>query len=222
MVDFDDAMEVFQSLDMNSAPTFIHFPPVGKPKSTDTLDIQRMGISAEVIAKWIYERIDVNIRVFRPPNYTASIAIFAFILLVAGIVYLRRNNLDFLKNKTMWSVLCLCFVFAMISGQMWNHIRGPPLLHRSKNGIGYIHGSSQAQFILETYIVILMYGGISLGIILLVEAAGGDKETVVEGLGKRKIMATIGIGLVAVLFSCMLSVFRSKVGGSYPYSFLFS
>lgn len=45
----------------------------------------------------------------------------------------------------------------MTSGQMWNHIRGPPLIHRAPNGnVAYIHGSSQGQFILETYIVFFL------------------------------------------------------------------
>lgn len=45
----------------------------------------------------------------------------------------------------------------MISGQMWNHIRGPPLMHRNQQGIiTYIHNSSQGQFIVETYIIILL------------------------------------------------------------------
>jgi len=45
----------------------------------------------------------------------------------------------------------------MTSGQMWNHIRGPPFVHKSPNGnVAYIHGSSQGQFIVETYIVMVM------------------------------------------------------------------
>lgn len=45
----------------------------------------------------------------------------------------------------------------MISGQMWNHIRGPPLMHRNQQGvITYIHNSSQGQFIVETYIIIIL------------------------------------------------------------------
>lgn len=49
------------------------------------------------------------------------------------------------------------FTFAMTSGQMWNHIRGPPFLQKTQQGnIAYIHGSSQAQFIVETYIVFLL------------------------------------------------------------------
>lgn len=57
----------------------------------------------------------------------------------------------------MWGVWALLFCFAMTSGQMWNHIRGPPFMHRNQNGqTAYIHGSSQGQFVVETYIVMLM------------------------------------------------------------------
>jgi oligosaccharyltransferase complex subunit gamma len=41
-------------------------------------------------------------------------------------------------------MLALIFVFAMMSGQMWNHIRGPPLVNKNAAGqVAYIHGSSQ-------------------------------------------------------------------------------
>lgn len=46
---------------LNTAPVFIHFPPKGKPKNLDTMDIQRIGFSAESIAKWINERTDINV-----------------------------------------------------------------------------------------------------------------------------------------------------------------
>jgi magnesium transporter 1 len=36
MVDFDEGSDVFQMLNMNSAPTFINFPAKGKPKRGDT------------------------------------------------------------------------------------------------------------------------------------------------------------------------------------------
>ena len=45
----------------------------------------------------------------------------------------------------------------MISGQMWNHIRGPPFLQKTQQGsIAYIHASSQGQFIIETYLVAIL------------------------------------------------------------------
>jgi len=215
MIDFDEGSDVFQMLKLNTAPVFMHFPAKGKPKPADTMDIQRVGFSAEAVAKWIQERTDVQIRVFRPPNYSGTVAVLMLFCLVGGFLYLRRNNLDFLFNKQLWGILALLFCFAMISGQMWNHIRGPPLVHKGANGgIAYIHGSSQGQLVIETYIVMFLNAMIVLGMILLTEA-GCQTD-----LRKGRFMAIIGLILVAVFFSLILSVFRSKAQG-YPYSFLF-
>lgn len=93
-------------------------------------------------------------------------------MLVGGLLYMRRNNLDFLYNRTSWGFICLCIVFAFMSGQMWNHIRGPPFIHSnphthemvsgmkefSERAPAFslqqiISGSSSMQFVAETYIV---------------------------------------------------------------------
>jgi len=215
MVDFDEGPDVFQAMKLNTAPVFMHFPAKGKPKKLDNMDLQRVGFGAEAIAKWIAERTEINIRVFRPPNYTGTVALLMLMSLVGGLLYLRRNNLEFLYNKTAWSLMALFFVFAMTSGQMWNHIRGPPFVQKSQSGgVAYIHGSSQGQFVLETYFVMMIYGLIVSGMIMLTEA-GESKSDV----GKRKILAVVGLGLLAFFFSLILSIFRSKAGG-YPYSFL--
>ena len=49
-------------LRLNSAPVFMHFPPKGKPKKVDTLDIQRVGFAAENIARWVAERTDIQVK----------------------------------------------------------------------------------------------------------------------------------------------------------------
>ncbi|XP_054937655.1 dolichyl-diphosphooligosaccharide--protein glycosyltransferase subunit MAGT1 isoform X1 [Physeter macrocephalus] len=214
MVDFDEGSDVFQMLNMNSAPTFINFPAKGKPKRGDTYELQVRGFSAEQIARWIADRTDVNIRVIRPPNYAGPLMLGLLLAVIGGLVYLRRSNMEFLFNKTGWAFAALCFVLAMTSGQMWNHIRGPPYAHKNPHTghVNYIHGSSQAQFVAETHIVLLFNGGVTLGMVLLCEAATSDMD-----IGKRKIMCVAGIGLVVLFFSWMLSIFRSKYHG-YPYS----
>jgi len=215
MVDFDEGPDVFQSMKLNTAPVFMHFPAKGKPKKADNMDLQRVGFGAEAMAKFIAERTEVNIRVFRPPNYTGTVALLMLMSLVGGLLYLRRNNLEFLYNKTAWSLIALFFVFAMTSGQMWNHIRGPPFVQKTQSGgVAYIHGSSQGQFVLETYFVMMIYGLIVCGMIMLTEAGESKSD-----IGKRKILAVVGLGLLAFFFSLILSIFRSKAGG-YPYSFL--
>ncbi|ELW65890.1 Magnesium transporter protein 1 [Tupaia chinensis] len=157
MVDFDEGSDVFQMLNMNSAPTFINFPAKGKPKRGDTYELQVRGFSAEQIARWIADRTDVNIRVIRPPNYAGPLMLGLLLAVTGGLVYLRRSNMEFLFNKTGWAFAALCFVLAMTSGQMWNHIRGPPYAHKNPHTghVNYIHGSSQAQFVAETHIVLL-------------------------------------------------------------------
>ena len=102
------------------------------------------------------ERTEVTIRVLRPPNYTGTIAMFILFGVTVILIYMRRNNLEFLYNKNLWGMMSLFFVFAMCSGQMWNHIRGPPLVHKTQGGqVAYIHGSSQVPdtyyFKLESY-----------------------------------------------------------------------
>jgi oligosaccharyltransferase complex subunit gamma len=56
-------------LRLNTAPVFMHFPPKGKPKTADTMDISRIGFSAEAIAKWIAERTDIQVKLskFKTP-----------------------------------------------------------------------------------------------------------------------------------------------------------
>ncbi|KAL6252241.1 hypothetical protein P5V15_014782 [Pogonomyrmex californicus] len=215
-IDFDEGSDVFRLMKLNTAPVYMHFPPKGKPKAADTMDIQRVGFGAEAIAKWISERADIQIRVFRPPNYSGTVGLGMLVVIIGGGLYLRRNNLDFIYNKKLWGFCALFFTINMTSGQMWNHIRGPPFVHKSPNGnTAFIHGSSQGQFIMETYIVMVINGAVVLGMILMTEAAArkGDVK-------KRRILAVIGLGLIAIFFSFLLSIFRNKAQG-YPYSLLF-
>ncbi|XP_034825644.1 tumor suppressor candidate 3 [Maniola hyperantus] len=223
MVDFDEGSDIFQMLRLNTAPVIMHFPAKGKPKPADSMDFERAGIHAEAIAKWIQDRTDVQVRVFRPPNYSGAVAFSMLFILVGGFLYLRRNNLEFLYNKQMWAVAALFFCFAMVSGQMWNQIRGPPFFHRSKNGPVYINGGSHGQFVLESYIVAILNCAVVVGMILMIEAAGGvkgtDSQQPQEGK-RRRFQSVVGLVLVCVFFSLLLSVFRAKTQG-YPYSFLF-
>eukprot|EP00088_Acartia_fossae_P004919 TRINITY_DN12144_c0_g3_i1.p1 TRINITY_DN12144_c0_g3~~TRINITY_DN12144_c0_g3_i1.p1 ORF type:complete len:336 (-),score=32.97 TRINITY_DN12144_c0_g3_i1:251-1258(-) len=221
VVDFDEGSDIFQSLGLNSAPAFIHFPAKGKPKKRDQMDIQRLGFSAEAIAKWIAERTDLYIRVFRAPNHASTMILLTIIGATGILAFIKRNNLDFLANSNTWCALSILFVLFMISGQMWNHIRGPPFVHYTQSGgITYVHNSSQGQFVSETYFVMILYGLVILGVILLCEAGTVTDDKSGPGPGFRRIQAAFGLGLLIFFFSLILSMFRSKAGG-YPYSFLF-
>lgn len=80
---------------MNSAPTFINFPPKGKPKRADTYELQVRGFSAEQIARWIADRTDVNVS-FPTLQKVIFFTVFESELgVIAGLVFmsLRWNHL---------------------------------------------------------------------------------------------------------------------------------
>ncbi|RXN23765.1 magnesium transporter 1 [Labeo rohita] len=208
MVDFDEGSDVFQMLNMNSAPTFINFPAKGKPKRADTYELQVRGFAAEQLARWVADRTDVHIRVIRPPNYAGPLMLGLLLAFIGSLAYLRRNNLEFLFNKNVWAFSALCFVLIMTSGQMWNHIRGPPYAHKNPN-------TGQVLSVINLFLNCGSDAAVTLGMVLLHEAATSDLD-----IGKRKIMCVAGIGLVVLFFSWLLSIFRAKYHG-YPYSFLF-
>uniref|UniRef100_A0A673NL18 Dolichyl-diphosphooligosaccharide--protein glycosyltransferase subunit MAGT1 n=1 Tax=Sinocyclocheilus rhinocerous TaxID=307959 RepID=A0A673NL18_9TELE len=205
-VDFDEGSDVFQMLNMNSAPTFINFPAKGKPKRADTYELQVRGFAAEQLARWVADRTDVHIRVIRPPNYAGPLMLGLLLAFIGSLAYLRRNNLEFLFNKNVWAFSALCFVLFMTSGQMWNHIRGPPYAHKNPNT-----GQVVSKTLTSRAFVYFFYAAVTLGMVLLHEAATSDLD-----IGKRKIMCVAGIGLVVLFFSWLLSIFRAKYHG-YPY-----
>jgi hypothetical protein len=40
----------------------MHFPAKGKPKKTDTMDIQRVGFAAEAVARWVGEQTEIQVK----------------------------------------------------------------------------------------------------------------------------------------------------------------
>ncbi|KAI6176477.1 hypothetical protein M3Y97_00802400 [Aphelenchoides bicaudatus] len=216
LVDYGESPQIFQAMELNSAPIIFHFPAKGAKKKHDQMDFQRSGFGAEAISKFIQERTEINIRVLRPPNYAGPVVILLLVMLVLGLLYMRRDNLDFLYSSNFWGAICVVATIAFTSGQMWNHIRSPPFLmtHPQTRETSFIHGSTQFQLVAETYIVFTLYAVISIGMVLLNDYVQSKADQ-----GKRRVMVFLGIGLVVVFFSLLLSVFRSKYNG-YPYSLL--
>ena len=48
-------------LKLNTAPVLMHFPAKGKPKKTDTMDIQRVGFASEAVARWVGEQTEIQV-----------------------------------------------------------------------------------------------------------------------------------------------------------------
>lgn len=101
---------------------------------------------------WSGEKVDIflslkvfiaflQIRVFRPPNYSGTIALALLVSLVGGLLYLRRNNLEFIYNKTGWAMVSLvCY-----------HIVLSPLYFVKQRKLYNVNRMSQIVTIMETH-----------------------------------------------------------------------
>lgn len=217
VVDYDEGQDIFNSLSINSAPCFLYFNEKGNFKTPDELNIQRLGFGADVISRWIAEKTGMVIKITRPPNMSVPIILFVFGLTLCAIIYMSRNSLGVIFNRNVWAITSVAIVLLMTSGQMWNHIRGAPLMQRGRNQNNYIHTSSSGQFVIETYLVLMINAGIAIGIVLMTDALrSGDKS---EGKRKR-LLARVGLFMTIFFFSLLLSIFRQKSYG-YPYRLLF-
>ena len=235
LVDYEEAPAIFQQMNLNTAPILYHFgaKTQGK-KKPEQMDFSRHGFDADAMSRFVHDQTEVTIRVLRPPNYAAPVVVLLLALLVLGLLYMKRNNLEFLYNRTCWATICVFITFIFMSGQMWNHIRGPPFVMTNPNSreTSFIHGSTQYQLVAETYIVGILYAVVAFGFIYMNDSAVAQEKTKEEKTSKKSKQlpmlsmppnagVLLGLGLVVVFFSFHLSVFRSKYHG-YPYSFLFS
>ncbi|KAK4470873.1 hypothetical protein MN116_006387 [Schistosoma mekongi] len=217
VVDFDTEPNIFDFLHLSTAPAILHVPPKGSIKQSDYMDISRSGFEPEEIASWIFWTTQIQIRIFNPPSYTGTMLLALFMSLGAAVLYFRRISLDCLYNRSLWSAISLGVILCSISGQVYNHIRGPPLFHAPPpNGEikAFIYSGSDYQFVAETFIVMLLYIGCSGGILLMTEAGSTTEPT------KRKVCTISGIILFIMSVNFILSVFQRKYHG-YPYGLFF-
>lgn len=205
-VDYDRdvlTQRIFEFFNVNTVPAFVHVSSDQIQSNDKFNDVPLL----ENLVRWINSRTNLHINVLKAPDY----AVFAFGSALFGFlsicVYIRRSVLDFLFHRRFWAFASVIFCLFMTSGQMWNQIRGPPMMHQNS----YIHGSSQGQFIIETYIVFALNAAIVFGMIMLIEVAKDDTEVL-----NKTSSSILGLILFYVLFSYLLSIFKAKIG-SYPY-----
>lgn len=214
VIDFDEGSEIFQTLQINTAPVIVFVSAkkkISRVSDLQQLDMQRVGISAEAIARWITDKTDLEFKIFRPPNYISTFGLLTLFFIGSLIMYFKQENFEFLQNRTLWATITICFCLTMTSGQMWNHIRGPPFYHRTSNGISYIHGSSQGQFVSETYLIFMLNGCFAACIIAVI-----DNGNNMENSSGKKMTTVAAIAFASLLFSAILMIFKAKAGG-YPY-----
>ncbi|KAH8685937.1 hypothetical protein BGZ60DRAFT_396503 [Tricladium varicosporioides] len=219
-LDFIDGKNTFQSLGLQTAPVLLLFQPtIGPYAVTETgpirYDFTNGPQSAEQIHSWLTRFLDgrPHPQVQRPINWVRGIAVTTTIL--GTITFLSvawPYLLPVIQNRNVWAAISLIAILLFTSGHMFNHIRKVPYVAGDgRGGVSYFAGGFSNQFGLETQIVAAMYGLLSFATISLALKVPriADPKT-------QQIAVIIWGGVIFVMYSFLLSVFRIKNGG-YPF-----
>ncbi|CAG8565593.1 8009_t:CDS:2 [Diversispora eburnea] len=163
ILDFKKGREVYAKLNLNNAPTMFYFPPTTGPYAKEIsepnrYEFNRRGFSAEGFASYLSGHVGIQVPVKRPINF---FAIFVSIFVILGTLAAIKLLYPFIKkvfqNRNTWAAISLVIILMMISGHMWNHIRGPPYVLQNNGQISYIASGFSNQLGMESQIVAMMY-----------------------------------------------------------------
>ncbi|KAF4835994.1 Magnesium transporter protein 1 [Colletotrichum siamense] len=220
-LDFSDGREVFMSLGLQTAPVLVLFQPTVGPHAVPAqeplqYDFTSGPQSADQVHAWLSRHLADRPHppVKRPINWMRWISSITIILGLGTVVVTASPYiLPIIQNRNLWAAVSLIAILLFTSGHMFNHIRKVPYVAGDgRGGISYFAGGFQNQFGLETQIVAAIYGVLAFCAISLTVKVPriGDSKT-------QQVAVLAWGGVLFLMYSFLLSVFRIKNGG-YPFS----
>ncbi|KAF2631552.1 magnesium transporter protein-like protein 1 precursor [Macroventuria anomochaeta] len=217
-LDFVDGKNTFQSLQLQTAPVLLFFPPtVGPNAKIDAQPVRYDFTSgpqaAEQIHAWVSRQLPADVpkpKISRPINWVKIISVTTAV--VGGITALAVASpyvLPLLQNRNLWAAFSLITVLLFTSGHMFNHIRKTPYVQGDgKGGISYFAGGFSNQFGLESQIIAAIYGVLAFATISL-----ALKVPRIADSRAQQFAVFLWSGVLLCMYSFLLSVFRQKNGG---------
>ncbi|KAK3937923.1 oligosaccharyl transferase subunit [Diplogelasinospora grovesii] len=220
-LDFADGRDTFMSLGLQTAPVLMFFPPTTGPHAASSPDPIRYDFTngpqiAEQVHSWLARHMPGRPHppVKRPINWMrwiTSVVIVSGSLTAAYVAW--PYVLPIIQNRNIWAAISLIAILLFTSGHMFNHIRKVPYVAGDGHGgISYFAGGFQNQYGMETQIVAAMYGVLSFAVISL-----AVKVPRIADPNAQRVAVLAWGGVMFVMYSFLLSVFRIKNGG-YPFS----
>lgn len=188
--------------------------------------------SAEGVHSWIASKLPdkPHPAIHRPINWTRIIAIATTVLgtVTFGTVawpYL----LPVIQNRNIWAAISLIMILLFTSGHMFNHIRKVPyVVGDGRGGVSYFAGGFQNQYGLETQIIAAMCEFYFLvvsefrltwnldGLLSFATISLALKVPRISDPKTQQLAVFLWSGVIFLMYSFLLSVFRIKNGG-YPF-----
>ncbi|CAD6576916.1 MAG: oligosaccharyl transferase subunit ost3/OST6 [Tremellales sp. Tagirdzhanova-0007] len=221
-LDFSDGQAVYQKLGLTSAPTVQFHPALSGPNkgnklSVITYDLNRNGLTAGPFHSFISHLTPTPFELHMPTNIWPIILTPLLALVSGGLLYgLWPFLLPLIQSRIIWGSISILMILTFTSGYMWNKIKGAPYVSVDQEGrTSWIAGGYQNQLGLESQVVAATYGLLGFTIIALTIFVPAQSSPV-----KQRIGVYIWLGMLLVVFSLLMKLFKLKNGG-YPFMLLF-
>lgn len=231
IVDFQPSKtnEIFAHYKINNVPRLFILPPGNDMNNYELLNLpQESGmVRIRTIINDIKRVTGFSNFVLHEPIKVGSILVTA--LGTGIIVFLVRKYTDMvvsvLKFKPLWGIGSVCFILTLISGSMFNKIRGSQYAGMSSDGshvVYFMERQQQNQFSIETQIVACMYGVLSIaliGLIQLVPKIGEYYDACRKGTKSSlaKLFVAFLLNSIIYIFYCGLTAIFKLKSPDYPF-----
>ncbi|CBY02227.1 hypothetical protein IAQ61_006813 [Plenodomus lingam] len=217
-LDFGDGKNTFQSLQLQTAPVLLFFPPTVGPNAKPDgqplrYDFSTGPIPAERLHAWISRQLPADVAkpsISRPTNWVKIITLTTAVLgAITLIAVASPYVIPILQNRNLWAAISLIAVLLFTTGHMFNHIRKTPYVSgNGKGGISYFAGGFQNQLGIESQIMAAIYGVLAFATISLALKVPRIKDP-----RTQQFAVFLWSGVLLCMYSFLLSVFRGKNGG---------
>jgi len=223
-LDFQNGMEIFKRLGINTAP-FVYFYPAAKGPLTEahpntkmwTYDFGSYSFDPKVFAEQLSPHTPVPIPYTAPINWGL---VFTVVGAVAGLFVayqvFGQVILSILSSRWIWGIASLTFILTMLAGYMFVRIRMSPYAGQVRTQQGgtapsHIAAGYQNQFGAEIQIVSGLYGVLAASQIALIVFAPQ-----LPSAARQRGAVYIWLAVSWTLFSVLVAIFRIKHSG-YPF-----
>jgi oligosaccharyltransferase complex subunit gamma len=220
-LDFTDGRETFMSLGLQTAPVLMLFPPTTGPHAAQSVEPIRYDFtngpsSAEQVHAWLSRYLPDRPHppVKRPINWVRwGVSTTLFLGIGTALVTAWPYILPIIQSRQLWATITMIAILLFTSGHMFNHIRKVPYVAGDgKGGISYFASNFQSQYGLETQIIAAVYGILTFCVIAL-----AVKVPRIRDARSQRVAVILWTGVMFIMSSFLLSIFRIKNGG-YPFS----
>jgi len=208
-LDFDNGSQTFAKLGIATAPVVMVYPPREGPRKAPSSAPMKYdfseGYDAGPLAEQLSRFTPIRIPYKRPFNWkkwgTNAVG------LLGGAVVLKFVA-PIVLNRWAWAAVTIPTSLIMTSGYMFTRIRHSPYTGRDGN---WVASGYSSQFGQEVHVLAAVYGLLGFSFFVLTVIVPRQQSP-----AKQRVQVYIWTGVIVVLYSVLVSLFKLKNRG-YPF-----